>query len=238
MDKQCARVNRWLLQANPLEPPEDLVRHVQGCLRCRGMLALISSNLVRMHPALADLDINTIDDQLPAFIDYERAHGPIAAAQAFPLVWWYLQISPAGAAAYAELVELSTIPLPLFGSTIRVRLPYPSVERPIRDIQQKLQANRYLGQAWGDDGETDVLAEEDLDTVRITLSLRRERDQQATLVVQVDPPAQGTAVIHIADLQLRATIDAQGYAIFPNLDSTLMLADANAALKVVIEPTA
>lgn len=235
MDTQCAQVDLWLRQANPLEPPDDLVRHVQGCVRCRGVLALLSTNLARVHPALADMDISTIEDQIPAFIDYERAHGPIAAAQAFPLVWWYLLISPSGAAAYAELVELSRIPLPVFGA--RDQLPYPLIEIPIRSIQRRLQANQRLGPAWGDDSPPAVLAEEESDAMRITLALRRERDQQVTLVVQVDPPTQGAAVLHIADRQIQAPIDAQGCAVFPNLDTDLMLADGNAPLKVVIQPT-
>lgn len=237
MDTPCAQVDRWLRQANPLEPPDDLVRHVQECVRCRGVLALLSTNLAHAHPALADMDIGTIEDQIPAFIDYERAHGPVAAAQAFPLVWWYLLISPAAAATYAELVELSQISLPLFGHSALGQLRFPLIEIPIRSIQRRLQASQRLGQAWGDDSPDTVLAEEDTDALRITLALRRERDQQVTLIVQVDPPTHGTALLHIADLELQALIDAQGYAVFPNLGTDLMLADGNAPLKVVIQPT-
>lgn len=237
MDEQCARVNRWLRQAHPLELPDDLVRHVRGCARCRGRLALFAADLVRLHPALADVDEDDIEDQLPAFIDFERAYGPVAAAQTFPIVWWYLLLSPACAASYADLITLHAIPLPSFNPPKRPPLRFPPLVLPITIVQRKLHADQRMGRHWGRPQAT-IIAEQETESIRVMLSLRREGDQQITLMVQVEPPTHGTAVLHIADLQLRAPFDAAGCAVFPNLDATLFLADGETPLKVVIEPVA
>lgn len=236
MDEQCVLVDAWLHKAGTLGPPDHLIGHVLGCPRCRGVLAVMAADLIRLHPALADVDETAIEDQLPAFIDYERAYGPAAAARTFPLVWWYLLISPQCAQSYAELLELSALQLPAFAPVRRRQLRYPEIELHLTVVQRQLRAAQRLGARWGARSPDTVIAEREAAALRVQLSFRREGDQQLALMVHVEPPVSGVAVLQIADRQLRATLDSYGDATFEHLDEGLFLTDGEAALRVTIEP--
>ncbi|NTW02401.1 MAG: hypothetical protein HGA19_14170, partial [Oscillochloris sp.] len=78
----------------------EAVAHIQGCARCRHALHLLSESL-GLPPAITipAYTCVTCQSQLASYIDRELSD-PIAAAQAFPGIWWHLWSCPDCAEVY------------------------------------------------------------------------------------------------------------------------------------------
>jgi hypothetical protein len=104
-------------------------------------------------------------------------------------------------------------------------------------IRRMLGADQRLGQAWGADQPDMVIAEEQEELGDIRISLRRDSTGAISLVVRVEPPFAGVALISVAGDRLQAPLDDAGCAHFCGLPEALLVADGAADLTVMIDAT-
>lgn len=156
------------------------------------------------------------------FVDYEQEQGLVAAAQAFPAVWWATIICADCAATYSALHEASTIPAEPW---------QPGVSN--QDLRQPLQftisgaflrrllgAEQRLGVAWGEAYSDLLLGEKEHEEYRIQLFLRRKQAGRLTMLVRSDPPVKGTTSLMIDHHVFYQQLDSTGSAVFDNLVET------------------
>src|SRR5215207_2811867 len=95
-EQQCEAVWRWLRQSEPAAlpapPSAELVAHVASCPACRGLLAAVAANLLRVPLVQGELLCADCQEALDGYIDCERRHGLAAAVQRYPQVWWHLWV--------------------------------------------------------------------------------------------------------------------------------------------------
>jgi hypothetical protein len=246
LSEMCVHMEGWLLQswvasAQSL-PPDDLTAHVSGCARCRGVLLIMLADLVAPKHGLADTTCELIEDQIPAFLDYEHIHSPAAAARAFPNVWWHTIVCPGCDDLYRTLQELVEIPAPPWVARL-VEVPPPAgflarLQIHADLVRQLLGLGRHLGVSWGQQQDDMVIAEQQEGQSLIQVLLRREQPNEVALIVRTRPPIDGTCVLSLENTQVRAALDAQGCTIFGSLSDEQLNGTAGVGLTLTIEPPA
>lgn len=231
MQEQCATVDHWLHGRDDasagVDLPENLLAHVVACPRCRGRLLLLVAARGGPWSPPAEHSCDATEEQLAALVDYERAQGVIAAAQAFPAVWWGTVVCPHCAQAYRELYEIAApvtleqAPLPASGTRhLQVRVPAALVRRVTG-------AAARLGVAWGQPYSDLMLSEEDHEECRVQVYLRRKHAGQLTLVVRTEPPARGIASLMVAHEVFYLQLDPEGSAVFADLSENLFASSSD-----------
>jgi hypothetical protein len=232
MSEPCALADSWLTAltgagADDL-PPNELVAHVSGCPRCRlALVALLAGGLELAAPT--DQPCAAIEAQLPAFVDYEQAYGPPAAARTFTDLWWHLLVCADCAELYDALQPLAAMPAqawaaaarPAFGAQI-----HPGV------LRQLFAARGRLGAQYGRQQDDVLIAEQQGEIARFTVLLRHEGAAGLTIVVQTDPPIAGAAVLTLGETAYMIALDREGCAAFPGFDEARLSGGQQLTLKI------
>lgn len=227
----CAALQLWLhrMAGAPDEaaPPVDLIAHIAGCPRCKGTLLLFVAERGEIARPPDAHSCASAEEQLPMFVDYERANGAVAAAQTFPAIWWATVVCPRCSAAYAEIQELAAAPGEPWQPNVPAQTSRQRMQLRVRGdaVARMLGAGRQLGVAWGEHHSDLMISEEEHDEYRIQIFLRRKQAGWLTLVVRTEPPARGIASLMIAHKVLYLQLDPDGHAVFTNLAESLFDAD-------------
>lgn len=242
MNTMCAEIETWLRQAHGASgvslPPDELVAHISACPHCRGQLLALLAKLMGPQ-ALSDMACAAVEQELAAFVDYERSKGLAVAARTFPAIWWHTLVCPSCDALYRNLQQLAELPIERWvASTPQRQTLWPiSIQLDIGMIRQMRGFAQKLGRAWGPQQADMVIAEQQNTLGEIQIFLRRTPNEGFALIIQTRPPIEGTVVIALDDTSFCAPIDAQGAAVFDNLTDELFNADAASKLTLFIEPS-
>lgn len=218
----CGTVDQWLHDIASAQEdailPEVLVGHVTVCPRCRGRLLIMMAARSKAWLSLQGHHCTATEEQLPMLVDYERARGLVAAAQAFPAVWWATTVCARCAHAYAELHEVvsldvpvpATLPIASAGARIQLRVPAALLRR-------FTGAQPRLGVAWSRSHSDLMLGEEEHDGYRLQIYLRRKHASQLTIEIRTEPPTRGIASLSVAHKVFYRPLDSEGSAVFSDL---------------------
>jgi hypothetical protein len=204
------------------------------------VLLLLLADLLGPQGAVKDAPCEMIEDEIPAFVDYEQAHGMAAAARAFPIVWWHTLVCPRCDELYRTLQELGDLPAtpwsarpvevyPRFSLRARLQI-HPGM------IRQLLGMGQRLGVAWGQQQTDMVIAEHQQELGLVQILLRRDLLGEIVLIVRAQPPIEGTAVLFLDNAQLQATFDVEGRAVFAGLSDEQLNSTSGVALSLSIVP--
>lgn len=231
MSDTCALLEAWLYRSPAAGlPPDDLVAHLGACPRCRTALIALLADRLGPLPHPHDCDCAALEADLPAFVDYELARGPAAAARAFPDVWWHTLVCPDCDELYRALQALALPPVrrPRWPAEVQLTL-HPAL------VRQSLGVGRHLGAQWGEAEEDTVIAEQPAEIGVLQVALRQELPGRVALVVRTQPPAAGVALLALGGLSYDAPLGPDGCAIFAGLAEALFSGDAE-PIRVTIRP--
>jgi hypothetical protein len=207
----CEELERWLLDTSDAVPMPSttLTAHVATCKRCQGVLVILLTHLVANHPTAISCDTCLAD--LPAYLEYEQAHGSLAAAQQYTPVWWHLWtcIDCTVVAEYTSvLVDAHTkemIPEPPTLPKLRpTRLPPIRIGRSFLHLLCGPQLQ--LGVSWHDGEDTFFLAEHELPDCRVTIHLLPVNTELWDLEITVRPPIIGRIVIGLGERKFQSSL--------------------------------
>ncbi|MEI7768334.1 MAG: hypothetical protein WCI67_00015 [Chloroflexales bacterium] len=231
--------------AVPSTPPPALVAHVSGCERCRAALLLIVVELLQAPLHSTQTTCDQCQGDLAAYIDIERDEGIAKALSAYPHVWWHLWTCADCATTYQMVSTLQDAesegtlsPIPL--TSLRSRLD-PSRARPaIRAITlPRMWFTRILapqpGPAWGQGDDDTVIYEGEDDSYQMNVTVRRAGGQWR-VIVTVDPPIEGDAVITLGTRSFRAWLGPNGVANVGPIPADLLTNPTGSAMAISIEP--
>jgi hypothetical protein len=241
--KQCEEVRRLIRAAaqsgSVAAPPAELVGHIVGCATCQGGLALLLREMLgpQMPPGIG---CATCQQHLAAYA--ELAAETNVALQTYSAVGWHLWTCAGCAEMYemtAALLEagrsgtLRAIP-ELFGAPAgRQLLAAFRLARAF--LSQALPTPPpLLGAARGDEEAEGVLYETEAGAYLISVGVRRQPDQQWSLVVTIEPPASGQLSLMLDDHSSQVPISA-GMALVPNLPDAALGAHEGSDLVGQIE---
>jgi hypothetical protein len=240
MNDLCMHMHSWLLHNRgwrSTTPPEEMVAHIAGCSHCRSSLLLLLTNLLdppapSLYIACADIEF-----QLAAFVDLEQTKGLQTAVHTFPDAWWHTLHCPECSALYQDLQKCAQLPEVPWVAPIGVN---PSLDRrntfPVQNqvLQHMLRHLLLLGSAWNTQSQDMLINKYPFGSGMIEIMLRPTRDNSFELVVQTHPPVEGVAVVRFAGLDLRAPLNAEGYATINGLKAE-QFATIPTGLSLVIE---
>lgn len=230
-----------LSQTSTHEPQQTpaLARHLVGCLECQAFrLHVFTQQLPAASPPQVDHEACQAD--LAAYVDRLLDDGSLAAARAYPHVWWHLWECVDCATIFVQTTALAQAeragtlpPLPIAPAPRR----QPRVLGRLRGTPQVLarmfQARSLLGAAYG--AEDDIVLDEDEDAEHsFQLSLRRGAGERWEILVSVDPPVIGRAVVQVGTALFQTPFDDNGVATVGALPAEL-LRDDPPAIQVAIE---
>jgi hypothetical protein len=240
----CAELRRWLASPGADSSPDPtLVAHVAGCPRCRGELARLSAELVAPPPEHQP-SCETVADDLPVYVEFERAQGEVAAARQYHATWWHLWTCPACAGVASDLSMLLAAeaegelgPPPLLKP-----MPAPAVAltpSPLRLARELLHAvfapQQLLGATWNGGDDRLFLAEETLPGYRLVIHVRQESSEHWVLEVSVEPPVTGELVVQLADAHFRARLLDGRHARLRGIPTALLAGKTGPDLLLSIE---
>lgn len=254
MSETCALIDAWLYHSADVDdglPPDDLVAHVSDCPRCRVALIALLADRLGLEDTPLDQHCAAVEAAIPAFVDYERSHGLVAAARAFPDVWWHTLICPDCDELYRALHTLAAPPLASRSVAPPVALPvrladqlfgWPSLEVQFQihpgAVSQLLSASRHLGAGWGEHQDDDmVIAEQRGEIGVLQVTLRRQPPDRLALVIRTDPPIAGVVLLAIAGRNYYEPLDMHGSAVFSGLDED-QFSGGSQPLRLTIRPAA
>jgi hypothetical protein len=137
------------------------------------------------------------------------------------------------ALADAERVDM-LLPLPVMSvAPVRQRRVIGRLSVAPQVIARFLQARVLLGVAYGAE-EPVVLDDGDDAGYGFQMSVQREPGGTWQILVSIEPPVAGVAVISIGDATFQAPFDSQGSAMITGVQSSLM-GDGRSAITVSIE---
>ena len=268
-DQQCEAVRRWLRQnepsALPAPPPFELAAHVAGCPACRGLLAAVAANLLRVPSARGDLRCDECQAALDGYIDCERRHGVAAAVQRYPDVWWHLWVCEDCAEVYqltnalVDAEEQVALPIPLAQAPAprawHARLPTPPfpstpplsasgflragvgirLQLPRAFLHAVFAPHAALGGSWSGGDDNSLFAEEQLEGYHIALHVRQRGAKHWGIGIAVTPPLSGWAVLSFGELRFRAPFDQHGQALIAGIPLELLKDRAGPDMLMTIE---
>lgn len=222
----------------------EVSAHVAACPRCRGALVAILAERYAPSPPPEELTCATLDD-LPAYLDRERAEGERAAAARYPAVWWHLWVCPdcaeearlARALLDAEAAgELASVPAVVPPGPVALEL-WPPLRLERDFLYAAIAPQAALGAAWGEGDEATLLAEESLGRYRVALYARPAAAAGIwSLSVMVSPVVRAVAVLRFGTWVFRAPFDPSGTATVEAVPVALLSGRVGPPLEVRIEP--
>nr|WP_044199980.1 hypothetical protein [Oscillochloris trichoides] len=239
----CRHLHAYLAEHPDLALPQDvaylgLIDHVSSCERCQRVLLDQVVHRLGTDLDLQPVDCDVCDEDLPAYIDTERDEGTLAAIDAYPHVWWHLWTCSECAASYQMILVLQAAeasgelpPLPL-ASLIA---PQPIIPRFV--LQRSLFVRTLVpqfGVMWGGKPTETIIHDDDHAEYEVRVSVRQTAGRWA-VVVQVDPPVVGHAVVTIGAHVFRAPFDAAGKASLEPIPQDLLTSSVGADMVVGVE---
>ena len=245
----CTQVQAWIspegTPAIALPPPPALYAHVAGCEQCRATLRALAQMRLQAPIDVAQMTCDQCQTDLAAYIDIERDEGNETAVSVYPLVWWHLWTCADCAKTYEMVVglqeaealgELPPIPIAslVSGWQLRKGKPFmPILTLPRQWLVQSLVPQ--LGAAWGvGDGDT-VIHEGDDDGYQISVSVRN-RSGQWTIILSLDPPVIGDAVVTLGAESFRAPIDPRDIAVVGPIPASLLQDSTGPDMAIRVDP--
>lgn len=245
----CEWTAQWLrvdaLTATPSPITPTLCAHIAACPSCRTALFLLASDLLQIAVPETPLPCDQCMDDLPAYIDLERDEGIQVAATTYPHIWWHLwtcadcaetyqmtlAIQAAEATGALTPIPLASLiqPLPAHPLTrlIRsVKLPRPVIFRALVPI---------AGAQLSGGTPSDALIHDDEDANYELRTTVQKRHGAWHVLVQIDPPISGDAVIQFGSDTFRAAFDHAGAAQIGPIPAELLLAADGPDLDLRIE---
>jgi hypothetical protein len=247
-DQRCEAVRRWLRQnepsALPAPPPSELAAHVVGCSACRGLLAAVAADLLRVPSARGDLRCADCQEALDGYIDCARRHGFAAAVQRYPDVWWHLWVCVDCAEVYqltnalVDAEEQVPMPIPLAVAPERRawHARWPRLQLPRAFLHGVFAPYAALGGAWSGGDDESLFAEEQLEGYHIALHVRQRGVKHWGIGIAVTPPLSGWAVLSFGELRFRAPFDQHGQAVITEIPLELLIDRAGPDMLMTIEP--
>lgn len=243
----CATARQFLARSSDhstsaILPPE-LVNHIAGCARCRGVLALVVVADVGGAYLPAPLSCEECQARLAGWIDRELETGLAAAVYEDRAIWWHLWTCTDCAEIYTftrALVaatranELSLLPLPS-ASAFQPRWVLHSFQLSRTFLAYAFpMSNPALGGLRGIETGS-MLVEDVVQGYRINLTVCEEADQHWRVSVTTVPPVAGWLVLMFGEQSFRARFDAQGLAVIGGVPVALLSETNGPDLQVVVE---
>ena len=247
-DQQCEAVRRWLRQSEPsalpAHPPSEFVAHVASCPACRGLLAAVAANLLRVPLVQGDLLCPDCQEALDGYIDGERRHGLAAAVRRYPQVWWHLWVCVDCAEVYqltnalvdAEQQLVLPIPIAVVPERPAWYMRLPKFQLPRAFLHSVFAPQAALGVAWSGADHESLFAEEQLEGYHIALHVRQRSGTYWGIGIAVTPPLAGWAVLSFGELRFRAPFDQHGQAVITEVPLELLTDRAGPDMLMTIEP--
>lgn len=247
----CERVRQWLTSARPVgETPAQnaaLHAHIQECPTCERELNTYAAALLAVPVEALAQPCAASEADMAAYIDVEREEGMEMARQIFPHVWWHLISCAACAETYrltqalVDSVEDGGLgPLPL-AAPVQQAPAHTQDATPLqlrvtrRVLSQFLAVQQVLGVARGGSEEASVLAEVASERACLSVSIQQDASGRAALLVVVEPPLEGAAVVRFGEATFRTPLDAHGRALFADVPASLLAAVSGPDVEISIE---
>ena len=240
----CAQA-RQLLHRNQqagkaVDSISDVREHISICPVCRVALALITALDLPSVPE--PIRCQRCQEDLPDFIDVERAEGPGRALQVYPNVWWHLW-------SCATCLEVYAMAKALIDAEQHGELKLPAIApRPAERIVHVLRLTRQflnialppqLAPARGSSDGPLVISEGPAPGgARFTISVEAQRRGNWRVAVQVTPAPAGELILTLGTAVFRARFDTSGRASVPDVPATLLTAVNGPDMVVDIAPDA
>ena len=227
--RQCLRTILWTDPATQLPP--ELREHLSHCAVCRTTLLLIDA--LKLTTVPAPIECAQCQEDLPAFVERERAEGPAGAIRAYPSLWWHLwtcqtcldtydlaKARPGASRAPAtppKLVRLLRLARAFLNRAIPAPAPVVAVAR---------------GAETGPSIIAEGIAE---DSMQFALSVAPQPNQSWTVVVTVTPAPAGNLLLTLGTGTYRAPFAPDGSATVENVPAALLSDRAGPDMLVEIE---
>ncbi len=239
----CRHMRAYLTEHPDLAIPQDvqylgLVEHVSSCERCQQMLFDQVVDRLGTDLDFQPVDCDGCDFDLPAYIDTERDEGTLVAIESYPHIWWHLWTCSECAMSYQMILALQAAeasgelpPLPL-ASLIA---PQPIIPRFVlhRSVFVRTLVPQF-GVMWGGKPTETIIHDDDHAEYEVRVTVRQTAGRWA-VVVLVDPPVVGHAVVTIGAHVFRAPFDAAGQASLEPIPQDLLTSAVGADMVVGVE---
>lgn len=246
---RCEQMRRWLQQvsqASRIEPPPDeLCTHVMQCEVCQGALLLLMSQAQQHSEPIMSITCEECQDELDTYIDIEREDGTLAAFEAYPSLWWHLVLCEDCYETYRLTNVL--IDAQADGTLPPLPLPVPRAVKPDRPrllkqlriphlfLSRTLSVQPLLGVARGADDGDMVLIEEEAEGYTITLSVQKQSATTWSVIMNVEPPVDGTVMLTLGATQFRVPFDEHGRAEITNVAEAVLTGTEGPDMLLAIE---
>ncbi|NJK78615.1 MAG: hypothetical protein HC893_08685 [Chloroflexaceae bacterium] len=214
---------QWLLKAtqndDPTPPPARLCATLAALPDTRGVLLTLLAKIGEHADFTREPSYQQCMHDIPAYIDRERFRSQIVAIRTYPHVWWSLWLYPACARVY-ELTH-SLIEAEQRGDILPFALPILPAEPIILGevtiagslIAQIYRLLEVMGTAQGNANEDDaVLSEDEQQGYAINVTMHLRHKEGGRILVSIQPPVQGIAVLTVRDLRIEFPFDETGIA--------------------------
>jgi hypothetical protein len=244
----CEDLRRWLGQAthanHHIQPTHTLPAHVAECEVCQGTLVLLAATALDVPPP-ATITCQDCMLDLPAFT--EREHDdPIAAAHAYPQIWWHLWTCPECVETYQLTLallaaegrgEISTL-RPIAKSTPPKLEPSVLLRLTRQFLRRALPPPMLLAPTMRGQSEGPVVLSSCAVAAGqlLTLSVQEQSNGDWSVSVDILPPQSGWIVLVFGDKRFRTLFDTQGAAVVAHVPATLLASTAGPDLVVELEP--
>ena len=228
-DRHCEEVRQFIGAAarsrSFVPPPAQLAEHIAGCTTCQGALALLLRELLGGPSQPPRIGCATCQQRIAAYAELDSEGG--TALRTYPEISWHIATCAECAEIYAltaALLEaeragaLSAFPLRAEVTSFvlaTIRLTRSFLARTLSPPAPALGALR--GQA----SDRTVLYETESADYVVSLGVQRQPDQQWSLHVTVDPPADGWVTLSLGERGSRVRL-SNGGAIVPNMPAAAL----------------
>ncbi|WP_129632361.1 hypothetical protein [Candidatus Oscillochloris fontis] len=239
----CRNLEAYIADHPDLALPQDvqylrLIDHVASCARCQHVLLDQVADRLGAPLDLQPVDCDACDEDLPAYIDTEYDEGTLAAIKSYPHVWWHLWTCRECASSYQMILALQAaeaageLPPITFASLLT---PQPIIPRFVlqRSVFVRTLVPQF-GVMWGGKPTETVIHDDDHADFEVRVSVRQTAGRWA-VVVLVDPPVVGHAVVTIGAHVFRAPFDAHGCASLEPIPQELLTSSVGADMVVGVE---
>jgi len=230
----CAALLRTLTSSRePIHAPA-LAQHIAGCAECQALRLYVLGQLCPGADISAD-SCAQCEGELAAYVDLTLDEGASAAAAAYPHVWWHLWscvgcaeivVQVAALAAAERAGDLPALPVTSTAPSHLRRVIGRLMVAP-QALARIVETRALLGVAYGAE-DLMVLDEGEDHDQSFQLHLQREAGGTWQVLVQVEPPINGVAVITIGDTSYQAPFDAYGIAEIRGVSDELLRASGTA----------
>lgn len=230
---QCAEVRQWLSRpfiSGDLDP--TLLVHIASCAACRGALKLLMAEMTGVPALQLEIDHDSCQEGLAAYIDLEDRTGAEAATRTHPQIAWHLLTCEMCAETYqltralleAERSGTVAPPPPLTSANTARRSLFATMRLARSFLHQALPIpSPLLGMGRGDEDSEAVLFETGVNGYRISLSVARQADTRWSIIVTVHPQIDGWLALSL-DGQTQYVPLSSGTAIVRDIPTSSLAA--------------